>query len=632
MKKWLESVYTDGSKYFISNPLPKRGEIIKIYLRIYDDSPVKDIYFKPIINGTDLPFKMKKEYVKNGLVYYSIKIVVHENILKYQFFLVTKDKIYYYNQMGIVDYFLDETYDFKILVDYQQPEWVKKSVFYQIFPERFCNGDRNLNIKTNEYMFNKHPAIYVKEWNSIPKDYLETFCLDFYGGDLIGVRKKIPYLKKLGINAIYMNPIFCSATTHKYDCLDFFEIDYHFGGNKAFEELMEDLHKNNIKLVLDICINHTGTENRWFNKNGMFFDKSEGAYNNKNAKEREYYFFNEDNYYKSWQGVKFLPTLNYTSNSLRNIMYKEEDSVIKKWLKPPYNIDGWRFDAADVIGRNNEMQIHHELWPEIRKSIKEENPLAYILAEHWSDHAEFLNGNEWDSAMNYFGFARPVREFLGEMDLHRRRNSDLANMEIKMSAKNLTAKIKQHLCKLPFVIQQNQFNLFDSHDIPRLHNNCKVSFEHYRGAVIMLFTFIGTASIYYGDEVGIDGRINSHEGCRYPMPWNSHMENNKYYRLYSKLVHLKTSEEALQEGSFKIISDDDYVFSYARFTDNDLFVIIISMDNENRKVRVPLKAFGKSKISIVSKDLFGEEIRYKIYQDDMIIDVKANSSYLIKFN
>ena len=116
------------------------------------------------------------------------------------------------------------------------------------------------------------------------------------------------------------------------------------------------------------------------------------------------------------------------------------------------------------------------------------------------------------------------------------------------------------------------------------------------------------------------------------MPWNSDMENNKYYRLYSKLVHLKTSEEALQEGSFKIISDDDYVFSYARFTDNDLFVIIISMDNENRKVRVPLKAFGKSKISIVSKDLFGEEIRYKIYQDDMIIDVKANSSYLIKFN
>ncbi|MDO5517524.1 MAG: alpha amylase N-terminal ig-like domain-containing protein [Clostridium sp.] len=629
MERWLDSIYTDGSKYFVSNPLPKKGEEIKIYLRAEKDSPIDTIFLRTKLNGQEELFEMNKEYDDEYLSYYCASIKCYEDMMHYHFYIISDDKkIYYYTQMGIVDYIPDETYDFKILYNYEQPSWVKESVFYQIFPERFCNGNKENDVKSGEYTFDGYEAIKVEDWNSVPKEYDESHCLDFYGGDLEGIREKIPYLKKMGVNAIYINPIFYAATVHKYDCLDYFHVDPHFGGDKAFEELVNDLHENNMKVIIDISINHTGIANKWFNKDGIFFDKSVGAYNNKESKERNYYFFGEGNQYKEWNGVETLPTLNYTCNDLRDIIYKEKDSVIKKWLKSPYKIDGWRFDVADTMARNDLIQLHHEIWPEIRNSIKEENSDAYILAEDWCDVSEFLKGNEWDSAMNYYGCARPVRQFVGENDLFAVRNPKLAQVKTKLTAKNLANRIKEHLCKLPFVIQENQFNLLDSHDVPRLHNNEKISFDNYRAAVIMMFTLIGTPNIYYGDEAGIDGRINSVEGCRYPMCWDKDIENTKYYNLYSTLSNLKIREDALKYGGFKIISEDDYVFAYARFNMEDAFITVCSTDDLIREIRIPAKIFGKS--PIIKEEMFGAKLSYEVENGEIILNVEPHQSYLIR--
>lgn len=483
-------------------------------------------------------------------------------------------------------------------------------------------------MKSGEYTFDGYETINIEEWNSVPKEYDEAHCLDFYGGDLDGIREKIPYLKKLGVNAIYINPIFYAATVHKYDCLDYFHVDPHFGGDKALEVLVDTLHENNMKIILDISINHTGTANKWFNKEGIFFDKSVGAYNNKYSKERNYYFFGEGNEYKGWNDVETLPTLNYTCNDLRKVIYKDQDSVLKKWLKPPYNIDGWRFDVADTMARNDFLQLHHEIWPEIRKSIKEENPGAYILAEDWCDAAEFLKGNEWDSAMNYYGCARPVRQFVGEGDLFAVRNPKLASVKTKLTAKNLANRIKEHLFKLPFVIQENQFNLLDSHDVSRLHNNKEISFDDYRAAVIIMFTLIGTPSIYYGDEAGIDGRINSIEGCRYPMCWDKDIEKTRYYDLYSTLANLKIKEDALKWGGFKIISQENYVFAYARFNMEDVFITVCSTDDLRRKIRISTKVFGKE--PIIKEEVFGEKLFYEVENEEIILNVESHKSYLIR--
>ncbi len=629
---WTQSIYSDGSKYFVSNPLPVKGEEITLSIQFSEKAPVTNVFFKGKINGIDHPRKMEKCGVKNGLVRYEIKVKVWGDELSYQFWLLTKDCIYYYTQKGLYTAIPGEDGNFRIITDYQQPQWVKNAVFYQIFPERFCNGNPENDVKDGEYQFDGHPAIKVKDWNSVPEDYNKAYCLDFYGGDLEGIKQKIPYLKKLGVTALYLNPIFYAATVHKYDCLDYFTVDPHFGGDKALEDLTQELHKNGMKIILDVSINHTGIANKWFNRDGTFFPKSQGAYNNPDSEEREYYFFNKDNTYKAWFNVATLPTLNYTSQKLREKLYRDKDSLVKKWLKAPYNIDGWRFDVADVMARNDEIQLHHEVWPEIRKSIKEENKDAYILAEDWSDCSEFLNGNEWDSTMNYFGSCRPIRQFFGLEDVFASRSPEIAAVKYKMTAQDFAQRITQFANRLPFAVRQMQFNLLDSHDVSRLHNDPKATKEIVKGSAIILFTLPGCTNMYYGDEAEIDGRTGNNEGCRYPMPWNKNIESTFAYSLYHKLIELKTKDSVFSDGGFKILWAQDYVIAYARFDQEKIYYTVCSSDFKERKIELPFEAFGTQFKELPAEDIFGQKLKAKLKNGKIELTVPAGKNYLFCVN
>ena len=200
MKEILNSIYTDGSSYFVSNPNPKKGETITIKLRVLKNDQIQNILFRTRINGEEVIIPMLKEKEPVGYVdYYHVDIKTYEDVLQYQFYICA-DKLYFYNQRGIFEYLPNETYDFKIITDYLQPSWVKEGVFYQIFPERFCNGNPENDVVDYEYYFDNYPTKKITNWNESPKRYQEAHCLDFYGGDLNGITKKIPYLKELGIS------------------------------------------------------------------------------------------------------------------------------------------------------------------------------------------------------------------------------------------------------------------------------------------------------------------------------------------------------------------------------------------------------------------------------------------------
>ena len=610
METWLESVYSDGSAAFVSNPTPKLHETVTIRLRMYADAPVEHVVLRSTPNGGELKVDMHRAEEINGLVYWECPLQMIEKRMQYHFYIVCKDVIYFYTQKEITTYLPEHSYDFVLLTDYVQPAWVKNAVFYQIFPERFCNGDPTNDVKTGEYSQDGHPSIHMEHWEDTPLSYEQGHCMDFYGGDLQGIQQKIPYLKELGVTALYLNPIFYAPSCHKYDCLDYFHVDPHFGGDRALADLSRALHENGMKLILDISINHTGTAHRWFNKDGLYFPKSEGAYNNPDSVERGYYFFDKDNHYHGWWDLESMPTLNYTSDSLRDVVYRGEHSVLKKWLKPPYSIDGWRFDVADVFARNGEVQLAHELWPEIRRSIRQENDQAYILAEDWGDCAQYLQGSEWDSPMNYYGCGRVIRSFYGEPDLFMSRNPVLKAVRYRMTAQDLEHRVMQHLGKLPFALWENQFNLFDSHDTPRLHNNPQISFADFRGAVLFQFLLTGAASIYYGDEANIDGTIDSNEGCRYPMPWQRNFQAGESYRLYRAMSHLKKAHPALCGGGMKFLYAQGDVFSIARFSGDDMVVGVISKSNREETVRLPLAALG-AKAPASSEDLLGIPLTWK---------------------
>lgn len=625
MNTWLESVYSDGTAAFVSNPLPKLFETVTVRIRMYESAPVKQVLLRSIPNGMEYFTDMTVEKREKGFVYYQAKLTINEKRVPYQFYLVCDDAIYFYNQKQISTCMPDHSCDFVLLADYEQPAWVRDAVFYQIFPERFCNGDPSNDVRDGEYSQSGFDTIRVTPWNTPAMHYDQGHCLDFYGGDLQGITQKISYLKELGVTALYLNPIFFAPSIHKYDCLDYFHVDPHFGGDEALAELCQALHENDMKIILDISINHTGIAHKWFNRDGIWFDKSVGAYNNPDSLERGYYFFKEGNEYHGWFNVDTMPTLNYTSEELRDVIYRDEDSVLKKWLKPPYSIDGWRFDVADTFARNNEIQLAKELWPQIRNSIKEVNPQAYILAEDWGDCSEFLQGDCWDSPMNYFGCGRVIRQFLGETDLFMLKHPALKAVRQKMTAEDVKSRVLQHLARLPWVIWENQFNLFDSHDTHRLHNNPEVNPEEYRSAVIFQFMLTGAASIYYGDEAQIDGYIDSTEGCRYPMPWDEPFENGEFYGLNRTMIRLKHDHEALRKGGMKFLYAADHVIAIARFWEDEAFVAVISTNDQDVTIRLPLGAVGAAE---PSEEVFGKELAFeKLDENSVLMNVKSHTGY-----
>lgn len=631
MEQWLESVYSDGTECFVSNPLPKLFETVTIWLRVYEDAPVRHVLLRTIPNGAEKLIEAKRRKTKHGLAYYAAELKITENRMQYHFYLVCDDVVYFYNQKEITTYIPDHTCDFVLLADYKQPSWVKKSVFYQIFPDRFFNGNPKNDVRSGEYQFNGHSTIQMEHWEDEPLPYEKGFCLDFFGGDLEGIKEKIPYLKDLGVTAVYLNPVFTAPTVHKYDCIDYFHVDPHLGGDKALAELSKALHENGMKLILDISINHTGTAHYWFNRDGLFFDKTQGAYNNPDSVERSFYFFEKNSdKYSGWFGIPDLPVLNYTSEGLREIVYRGEDSVLRKWLKEPFCIDGWRFDVADVFGRNDEVQLSHELWPEIRKSIRKENKEAYILAEDWGDCGNYLQGDMWDSAMNYYGCGRVIRQFVGEADLFMARSELLKDIPYKMTGQDVQARIMEHLAKLPFVMWQNQFNLIDSHDVSRLHNNPKIHPEKYRGAVILMFTLIGAPSIYYGDEAGVNGTLGTNEGCRYPMLWNKNFTEEETFRLYRTLAHLKTQQKAFTEGGMKFLYAKDDVVCIARFYEGQTYAAVVSVGNEAREIVIPFGSIG-SKGPKGNQDIFGRQLHYRsIGKNQVKFKADACGAYLFE--
>ncbi|MFM1581023.1 glycoside hydrolase family 13 protein [Helcococcus bovis] len=593
MEKILSTIYHDSSKNFISNPYPKLKEEIEIKIRMIKNEKVTGVFIRYRKLGEEVIQKMEISYEKNNLVYYKARVICHEEIFSYYFNITTNDAIYYYNQEGISDYRIYNSSNFKILVGYNAPEWMNNTVFYQIMADRFRNGKPEITIKEGAYTYQGFKPINM-DWEQIPYEWDKSHCMDFYGGDFYGVIEKLDYLQELGVNAIYFNPIFTSPTMHKYDALDYFEIDHSLGGEEGFAMLCDEMHKRNMKVVLDISINHTSSSSKWFNMDGTFYDKSIGAYNNPYSKEREYYFINEDGSYEAWAGVKTMPSLNYNSQSLRDIIYRSEKSVLKKYLKAPFNIDGWRFDVADVMARNEKVNVYEEVWTEINKEIKSVNKNALILAEEWQDAPEMYNGHKWDSTMNYFSSTLPIREFAGEKEVFNARNKDLAAIEYKFNAKQLKNRLTQTFKILPSQIQYQMFNLIDSHDITRLYNNPKVEFDVYKGSVITLFGLPGAVNVYYGDEKYLDGEMHSIEGARYPMDWSEKLPAKKQeiFEMYKTLSHLKTENEAFGFGGFKVVYAEGDVFAFSRFTEDEAYIFIWSKSSKEETINVDLSFFG----------------------------------------
>ncbi|MBA3943437.1 MAG: glycoside hydrolase family 13 protein [Herpetosiphonaceae bacterium] len=444
------------------------------------------------------------------------------------------------------------------MADVTTPEWVKHAVFYQIFPDRFAKS------ATLTKPHNLEP------WDSDPTTY------GYKGGDLLGVVEHLDYLQELGVTALYFNPIFQSASNHRYHTHDYLQVDPLLGGNTAFATLLGECKRRNLRIVLDGVFNHASRGFFQFNdilENGaaspwldwFFFD----------AHPANAYDHNRPPGYKAWVGLHALPKFNTDNPQVREFLMQ----VGEHWVRQ--GIDGWRLDVAEEI-------ITLGFWQEFRQRIKAINPEAYIVAEIWHESQQWLQGDQFDAVMNY-----PLTEALISFAIgHRLQQEQIGDRgyfpQPGISGSTFADKLDRLLSLYPWPIQLAQLNLLDSHDTARFLTLAGGDLASMELATLLLFTLPGAPSIYYGDEIGLTGG-RTDAAARTTFPWE-HPErwNQALLAFYKQMIALRQSQSALQTGTYQRVYADDAVYAFARTLGDMTLLIAVNVGDQTHRVQLPL--------------------------------------------
>ena len=583
-------LFHDGTKQFCK--YNEQQKTYSIILRA-NKGTVSSVFV--CVNGNEL--QMTKIKTTEDFEYFEALLDAGEKMYQYYFKCDTNEDCIFYNMFGIMKQAVNDGY-FELTPGFETPDWAKGAVMYQIFTDRFYNGDKSNDVETNEYYYIGDYSRRVTNWDKYPAN---MGVREFYGGDLQGVMDKLDYLQELGVEVVYFNPLFVSPSNHKYDIQDYDYIDPHYGkivddggevlpdgvtdnsqatkykkrttglknleaSNELFIKLVEELHRRGMKVILDGVFNHCGSFNKWMDRERIYEgekDYEPGAYISADSPYRSYFrFFKEEpenwpynGNYDGWWGHDTLPKLNYEDSvKLENyILY-----IGRKWVSPPYNVDGWRLDVAADLGRSNE--YNHDFWKKFRTAVKDANPSALILAEHYGDPSDWLKGDEWDTVMNYDAFMEPITWFLTGMEKH----SDEAREELLGNIDNFIGSMAHHMSNMLTPSLQVAMNELSNHDHSRFltrTNHMVGRVEHLgpeaaneyvnkavmREAVVMQMTWVGAPTIYYGDEAGVCGFTDPDNRRTYP--WGR--EDHELIAFHKEAIRIHKEHPALRTGSLK---------------------------------------------------------------------------------
>lgn len=557
---WLPSIHHDGSEKYVTSLHPQLGETVRVRVRMAEHAPVRRVILRTFPDGEQALTPMRRGPAYPPAQWWEADLPIEEPITQYRFIIDSEDGLWHYSAAGPSAWVPLDATDFRILADYSPPEWLDTAVFYQIFPDRFANGDPANDPRPEEYEYRgQRPKTYP--WGTPPEDE-QFFPLVFYGGDLAGIEAHLDYLVDLGVNALYLNPIFLAYSNHKYDVADYDQVDPHFGGNEALASLRRALSARGLRYILDIVPNHCGYFHPWF----------QNALADATATEAEFFTFRRHpDDYATWLGVWVLPKLNYLSLELRRRIYEGSQSVFRRWLRPPYSADGWRVDVANMLGRQGPTQIGLEISRGIRRAVKETRPDAYLMGENFFDATGQLQGDQWDGVMNYGGFTHPLWYWLsGYTQGAHGFAEQLATGP--WSTEAMAGTWLSRLAVLPWAIALQQFNILDSHDTVRIRTLVKENDALHRLAVAVLLTFPGVPGLYYGDEIGlVDVPGVGARGC---MVWDENLQNRSLYEYHRALIHLRRQSYALRHGGFQVLHIEPETVVYQREGIDDRIIVI----------------------------------------------------------
>ena len=526
------------------------------------------------------PVELRKYAETDRFVFWGVQVEFRANVAKFSFAATTEDNLnLYLGTSGIANFISPSekwVYDSSIYQRHSIPDWVYGSVMYQVFPERFANGRSEINPEN------------TVEWGSVPTR------LDFQGGDLYGVIDKLDHIDSLGVNILYLNPIFLSGSTHKYDSWDHFKVDPTLGGDDGLRDLISNCHDRNIKVILDCSLNHVHPRHFAFQdivKNGenseyknwfTIFDypvrliHRPHLYANTykvgwDGNEEEYKRYLEKTFdetkvpvevrdddgpivepsYKAWWGVPDMPKVNFESKEARQWAL----DVTKHWIEN-FDIDGWRMDVAK--------ELDFSFWKEFRDIAHKANKDTLLISEIFGDTSQWLQGDRFDGTMNY-SFREAMTDYFATKRINNKEFADsLANLYSMYSFEALSS------CQ----------NLLSSHDVKRFLNRCGNEEDGILGAIFLQATFPGIAGIYYGDEIGLGGADDPFN--REPFPWHSEESWNSTILDYTKkLMNIKKSSSIFKYGRFELLDDNEQFVAFRRILKDESMLCIINRSKSN---------------------------------------------------
>ncbi|MCX8129479.1 MAG: alpha-glycosidase [Clostridia bacterium] len=533
-----EAIYHKSDSTY-AYPLDRQTLVLRIRTK-RDDIDSVILYYgnrydpNEIINIYDV--EMTKKYSDELFDYYETIITPDYNRICYYFKLIKGEEEIILSQdrfMKIPPDYRNKYYLFPCICKgdlYKKGDWWKDTILYQIFVDRFYKDGID------------------KNWYKIPKSK------DVFGGTLEGIVKKLDYLTELGINCIYLTPIFESDSNHKYDTVDYYKIDRNFGDEQAFKRFIDECHAKNIKVILDAVFNHTSDN---------FFAFKDYVKNGSDSKYKDWYCIREDGDYETFADVKKMPKLNTTNPEVIKYFL----AVARYWIEE-YGIDGWRLDVAN--------EIDHKFWRLFREEVKRVKEDAIIIGEAWDGGESFAEGDQFDSVMNY-PFLYIADEYFAK--------DKISTFEFDGLANGYLAKYKGY-------IANNLINLLDSHDTSRFLRECGDDIERLKLAVFFQMTYPGLPMIFYGDEAGVTG-CNDPD-CRRTI--NFEKMDFELFKYYKKLIEVRKEYELLRSGDYKTVYVDTDIYAYSRYDGNSEIVCLFNKGKKNSDIA--LKIVGKKAIDI----------------------------------
>ncbi|MFJ6195115.1 glycoside hydrolase family 13 protein [Micromonospora sp. NPDC092111] len=528
----------DGSALYVPEQEPALGQTVPVFVRVPAGADVRQVHVRTTGDGEPHFAEATVDRTTDGDVWWRADVEVRNPVSNYRFMLTGAKGYRWLNAAGPVDHDVPDNGDFKLVSYPPPPAWTRDALIYQIFPDRFARSAAADGRTPPDWAI---PC----DWDTPVIGRGPETPRQFYGGDLDGVTERLDHLDRLGVNTLYLTPIFPARSNHRYDAASFDTVDPLLGGDAALARLTDAVRARGWRLLGDITSNHTGDAHEWFTS----------AVADPRAPERELYYFDEaTGDYESWNGVKSLPKLNWGSAELRRRFATAPDSLLRRWLRPPYALDGWRVDVANMTGRRGADAYTHEVARLLREVVAQTRADGLVLAEHGHDHTGDLDRDGWHGTMNYVGFTDPVWSWLRHGDEPLPNFLGTPGGVRRRAAEAVLTTMNTYRSLISWRSYAHSWQLLGSHDSARIRTVVGDAARQ-EVAAGLLATLPGTPVVFAGDELGLTG--TNGEGSRTPMPWHRPESwDGGTFAAYRSLLALRRNTPALRHGGLRWVHAD----------------------------------------------------------------------------